>query len=78
MSVAVYNLKATLEECRHPGRRQTLNIFPVFVCKQVHYIMWYVILVITGHYGSKSKFKSILPEVYAPKVMTAMVALVSK
>ena len=40
--------------------------------------MWYVILVITGHYGSKSKFKSILPEVYAPKVMTAMVALVSK
>ena len=40
--------------------------------------MWYTILVITGHYGSKSKFKSILPEVYAPKVMTAMVALVSK
>ena len=27
--------------------------------------MWYVILVITGHNGSKSKFKSILPEVYA-------------
>ena len=37
--------------------------------------MWYTILVITGHYLS---IVSILPEVYAPKVMTAMVALVSK
>ena len=37
--------------------------------------MWYAILVITGHYLS---MVSILPEVYAPMLMTAMVALVSK
>ena len=34
--------------------------------------MWYPILVISGHYLS---MVSILPEVYAPKVMTEMVAL---
>ena len=39
------------------------------VCKQVHYIMWYAILVITGHYLS---MVSILPEVYAPMLMTAL------